>query len=475
MKPVVAIIGRPNVGKSTLFNRLTGKRHALVADVPGVTRDRREGDAEISGFEFTLTDTAGLEEADAQSLAGRMSAQTMAGLAQADVVMLMVDGKVGILPTDTHFAEQVRVSGKKVILLVNKSEGKRGGEAVLEAYSMGLGEPVAISAEHGEGMGALYDALIEALGAQEPEAEARGAKKKRAKRKNPLLELPEEVEAVRDDIIQIAIVGRPNVGKSTFINKILGEERVLTGPEAGITRDSIAIPFQYKEHTLKLVDTAGMRKKARVVSDKLEVMAVNDTRRSIQYAQVVVLMVDATQPLEKQDNQIASMIAEEGRACVLALNKWDLIAQGDRKALLEEVEYLINKVMPHFRGLPVVTLSAERGKDVDKVMEACLRIYDIWNRRVPTGALNRWLEDALQRHTPPLVSGRRLKVKYMTQAKTRPPTFALFVNLKDGLTDAYARYLIAGLRETFDLPGVPIRILTRAGKNPYEEEDGRKS
>lgn len=465
MKPIVAIIGRPNVGKSTLFNRLTGTRHALVADVPGVTRDRREGEAEIGGFEFTLTDTAGLEDADAESLTGRMSAQTMAGLARADVVMMMVDGRAGILPTDAHFAERVRASGKKVILLVNKSEGKRGSDGILEAFSLGLGDPVAISAEHGEGMGALYDALVEALGIQQEPEEGRRRKRK-AKVEIPAGDMEEEPAP---DHLQIAVVGRPNVGKSTFINKLLGEERVLTGPEAGITRDAIAIPFSYKGQTLKLVDTAGMRKKARVVHDKLEVMAVNDTRRAIQYAQVVVLMVDATQPLEKQDNQIASMIAEEGRACVLALNKWDLIPVEARKELLEEVDYLINKVMPNFRGLPVVTLSAERGKDVDKVMEACLRIYEIWRRRVPTGALNRWLEEVLQRHTPPLVGNRRLKIKYITQAKTRPPTFALFVNLKDGVPDAYARYLIGGLRETFDLPGVPIRLLTRSGKNPYGE------
>lgn len=448
MKPIIAIIGRPNVGKSTLFNRLTGSRHALVADTPGVTRDRRAGDAEIADLQFTLIDTAGLEEADEKSLEGRMTAQTMAAVEDADVVLMMVDCRAGILPTDEYFASLVRDSGKPVILVVNKAEGKRGGEAAFEAYSLGMGDPVAISAEHGEGMGDLYDELVGYL--------------------DKIAE--EQAEKEYEKELQIAVAGRPNVGKSTFINKLLGEDRVLTGPEAGITRDAISIPFTYKGQTLKLVDTAGMRKKAKVVQDKLEVMAVNDTRRAIQFAQVVVLMIDATQPLEKQDNQIASMIADEGRACVLALNKWDLIDAEDQAALLDEVAFQIGKVMPNFRGLPIVTLCAEQGKDINKVMDACLNVYEIWDRRITTGELNRWLDYTLERHTPPLVSGRRLKIKYITQAKSRPPTFAIFVNHKGGLPKSYERYLINSLREEFDLPGIPLRILVRRGKNPYDKD-----
>jgi len=448
MKPVVAIIGRPNVGKSTLFNRLTGKRHALVADVPGVTRDRREGAAEIADLAFTLIDTAGLEEAEEGSLSARMTAQTMAAIDDAHVVMMMVDCRSGIIPSDRYFASLIRDSGKPVILVVNKAEGRGGGEGALEAYSLGMGDPIAISAEHGEGMGALYDALVRELEAAGLESE----------------------ETPKEDL-QIAVVGRPNVGKSTFINKLLKQDRLLTGPEAGITRDSIAVPFEHNGNRIKLVDTAGMRKKSKVMQDRIEVMAVNDTRRTIQFAQICVLMIDVTQPFEKQDNHIASMIAEEGRGCVLALNKWDLVPQDQRAALLDEIHHQINRIMPYFRGLPVVTLSAEKGRDVGKVIDACLKVYEVWNRHVPTAALNRWLEQALEQHTPPLVDGRRLKVKYMTQAKRRPPTFALFINNKGGLPTSYERYLINGLREAFDLPGIPIRILTRRGKNPYESEE----
>ncbi|MCI5049345.1 MAG: ribosome biogenesis GTPase Der [Rickettsiales bacterium] len=444
----VAIIGRPNVGKSTLFNRLCGNRHALVADIPGVTRDRRMAKASIADLEFDLVDTAGLEEADVETLAGRMTAQTLAAVDQAHIIMMMVDGRAGVIPADEHFASLIRDQGKPIILVVNKSEGKRGGEASLEAYSLGLGDPIAISAEHGEGMGELYDALV-------AEIDALGL----------------DPEATDREELQIAVVGRPNVGKSTYINALLGEDRLLTGPEAGITRDAIAIPFKYEDRIIRLVDTAGMRKKSRVVRDKLEVMAVNDTRRSIQFAQVVVLMVDATQPLEKQDHQIASMIAEEGRACVLALNKWDLIDRDDRDELMDEILFQIEKVMPYYRGLPVVTLSAERKQRITNVIDKCFGAYDLWDTRIATGDLNRWLQDALDRYTPPLLNGRRLKIKYATQAKSRPPTFALFVNHKDGIPKNYERYLTNSLREHFKLPGIPIRLLTRRGKNPYDQDD----
>lgn len=456
--PVVAIIGRPNVGKSTLFNRLTGTRHALVADTPGVTRDRREAEASIADLRFTLLDTAGLEEAAQESLTQRMTNQTLKGLEQADVILMLVDGRSGLLPSDEHFAGIVRSSGKPVVLVVNKCEGRAGTLGAAEAFALGLGEPVAISAEHGEGMGVLYDALVAVL---EPDGSPEPA--------NAWEEEPAE-PSTKDELITIAIVGRPNVGKSTFVNQLLGEDRVLTGPEAGITRDAIAIPFEWNKRAFKLVDTAGMRKKAKVAPNALEVMAVNDTRRAIQYAQVVVLMLDATQALEKQDNSIAGLLADEGRGVVLALNKWDLVPEEARADVLEEVNWQIDKVMPQFRGMPVVTLSALEGHSIHKVMKACLKVYELWNKRVSTGALNRWLEEVLQQHTPPLISGRRLKIKYMTQAKTRPPTFALFVNHKGGIPAHYKRYLINSLRETFGLPGIPIRLLTRRGKNPYDSE-----
>lgn len=448
MKPVVTIIGRPNVGKSTLFNRLTGTRHALVANTPGVTRDRRMGDASIADLEFIITDTAGLEEADPNSLEGRMTAQTIQAIADSDIIVMMVDGRAGLVPLDEHFAQLVRESGKPVVLAINKVEGKSIDEAAIDAYALGFDDMVAISAEHGQGMGDLYDSILKHM---------------------KDVEIKAEKEA--EDIIHIAVVGRPNVGKSTFINHLLGEDRLLTGPEAGITRDSIAVPFEYKGRTLKLVDTAGMRRKSRVMRDQLEIMAVNDTRRAIQYAHVVVLMVDATQALEKQDNQIAAMLHEEGRAVILAVNKWDLVPHDEREDVLDEIHFQIGKVMPYFRGLPIVTLSAEQGKSIDKVIKACLEIYEVWNKRVSTSVLNRWLEDTLQRHTPPLMNGKRLKIKYMTQAKTRPPSFALFVNHKGGIPKSYERYLINGIRETFGLPGVPIRILIRRGKNPYDKDD----
>lgn len=454
MKPSIAIIGRPNVGKSTLFNRLTGKRHALVADVPGVTRDRREGDASIADLEFTLIDTAGLEEADEQSLAGRMTGQTMAAIRDADVILMMVDARAGILPTDSYFAGLVRESGKPVVLAVNKAEG-RGIEGAADAYTLGFEDVVPISAEHGEGMGGLYDALVAALLVNGKERQLSAAES--------------ETHSQSDTLSSITVVGRPNVGKSTFINRLLGADRVLTGPEAGITRDAIAIPFEYEGHALKLVDTAGMRRKSKVVQDRLEVMAVNDTRRAIQYSQVVVLMMDATQPLEKQDNQIAAMVAEEGRACVLVLNKWDLIHPDERAALLEEVTFQTGRLMPQLRGLPVVTISAEKGHQIPKVLKACFDIFALWNTHLPTAEINRWLKDALETHTPPLVDGRRLKIKYMTQAKTRPPTFALFVNRS--VPESYKRYLTTSLRDTFNLPGIPIRMLVRKGKNPYDENE----
>lgn len=454
----IAIIGRPNVGKSTLFNRLTGKKHALVDDQPGVTRDVREGEANIADLEFIAMDTAGMEESGAETLEGRMFAQSLRAAEEADLAMLVIDAKAGVTPKDEAFASQLRRMKTPVMLVVNKAEAKGTQEGVLDAYRLGLGEPVAISAEHGEGMAELYDALEEAGIRTEKEA---------AEKEHVAFDPDDEVELDTSTPVQIAVVGRPNAGKSTFINRLLGEERLLTGPEAGITRDSITIPFEWAGRALKMVDTAGMRRKANV-QEKLEKMAVTDSLRAIQYAHVVVLMIDATQPLEKQDIQIGSLVANEGRACILAVNKWDLI-EGDHDMLLEDIEEHIEQVLPQLIGMPVVPISCAQGKGMDKVLDACLEMYAIWNQRIPTARLNGWLEEMVAKHTPPLVKGRRIKLKYMTQSNTRPPTFALHVNMV-GLLPSYKRYLEKGLRETFNLPGVPLRLMLRKSKNPYDEK-----
>ena len=446
-KPIkIAIVGRPNVGKSTLFNRMTGTRHALVDDTPGVTRDRREGTAQLGDRPFVLVDTAGLEEAPDDTLQGRMMLQTRAAMAEADILLLTVDARVGVSPKDETFAGLVRESGKPVVLVVNKAEGRLGGEAALEFFGLGLGEPVPISAEHGEGIGGLYDAMRDAL--------------------------PKEMwdNAVHPDDadagpLTLAVVGRPNAGKSTFINYLLGEQRLLTGPEAGITRDSITVPFKWKGEKMYLVDTAGMRRRSNV-QEKLEKLSVTDSRRSIQYAQVCLLLLDASEPLTSQDKHIAAHIAEEGRACVIAVNKCDLVE--DWQALMEEMRYQIEKAAPQLKGVPMLPLTANEGIGAGNIMKAVMKMYDVWNKRISTAALNRWLDDTLATHTPPLISGRRLKIKYATQAKTRPPTIALFVNQTSHVPESYIRYLVGSLRENFDMPGVPIRMLLRKGKNPYE-------
>lgn len=463
MKKTLAIIGRPNVGKSTLFNRLTGTRHALVDDQPGVTRDRREGEGHIGPLEFSVIDTAGMEEASADSLEARMLAQTEMAIAEADCVLMVVDAKVGVTPEDEYFAKLLRRHDTPILLAANKAESKNAREGLIDAYRLGLGEPIAISAEHGEGMGDLYDALaplFEAPAISDDPAENDDTEEGKTSE--------EAEERLAKQPLQIAIVGRPNAGKSTFINRLMGEERVLTGPEAGITRDAITIPFTYQDRELRLVDTAGMRRKSNV-HEKLEKLAVTDTRRAIQYANVVVLMIDATQPLEKQDVQIGSMIAEEGRACVLAVNKWDKIVHS-HTVLMEDIEDHLGDILSQMAGLAVVPLSAEEGTNLDKVMQACFDVYEVWNRRISTSKLNAWLSTMLDTHTPPLVRGRRIKLKYMTQIKTRPPTFALHVNMS-GLPPAYQRYLTAGLRRDFDLPGVPIRLLLKKKANPYDSND----
>jgi len=453
----VAIIGRPNVGKSTLFNRLIGKRLAIVDDQPGVTRDRREGDASISDMKFTLVDTAGLDDSADDSLEARMHGQTERGLVDADVALFLIDARAGVTPLDKHFADWLRRHSRPTILVANKCEGGAGQGGLLEAYSLGLGDPVPLSAEHGEGLSELYDALLpfrdEPAGGEFPEDDA-------------------DEDAWMERPLQLAIVGRPNVGKSTMVNAILGEERMLTGPEAGITRDSISISWDFNGRAIRLIDTAGMRRKARV-RKKLETLSVGDTLHSIRFAEVVVLVLDSALGLEKQDLSIARLVIEEGRALVLAVNKWDTVK--DRKRALKEVEDRLQTSLPQVRGIPVVTCSSLTGRGLEKLLPAVVRVHEIWNRRVETGLLNRWLEGVVDSHPPPVVKGRRLRLRYMTQAKARPPTFILFASSRGALPESYVRYLIGGLREAFDLPAVPIRIHQRAGKNPYApDKKGRK-
>jgi GTP-binding protein len=440
----VAIIGRPNVGKSTLFNRLAGRRLALVDDTPGVTRDRREGDAALGDLRFRIVDTAGLEEVEEGSLAARMRAQTEQALTEADVAVFLVDARAGITPLDRHFAQWLRRSNKPVVVVANKAEGS-DVRSIHEAFELGLGEPIAISAEHGEGMAELYAALA-------PFADNAGG-------------VPPEMQSERP--LQLAIIGRPNVGKSTLVNRLIGEERVLTGPEAGITRDAIAILWHWRDRQVRLIDTAGLRRRPKV-EEKLEKLSVADTLGAIRFAETVVLVLDAAQLLERQDLTIARMVAEEGRALVLAINKWDLVE--DRQKALATLHHRLQASLPQLAGIGCVTLSAATGAGVDRLMPAVIAAHAAWNRRVPTPQLNRFLAEVQERHPPPLVAGRPLRLRYMTQVNIRPPSFALFASKPGELPESYRRYLTNLMRETFDLPGIPIRMMLRKGKNPYADE-----
>ncbi len=450
MSFTVAIIGRPNVGKSTLFNRLVGRRLALVDDEPGVTRDRREGQGKLGDLSFKLIDTAGLERASEESLSARMQAQTAAAMAQADVVLFLVDARSGATPADRGFADLARKSGKPTILVANKSEGRAAEAGVLDAYSLGLGEPIAISAEHGEGLASLYDAMLAAL----PAATA------------------EEKSAVEPDDaekpIRIAVVGRPNSGKSTLINRLLGEERLLTGPEPGITRDAIAVDLEWNGRRIRIHDTAGLRRRARV-TEKLEKLSVADTIGAIRFADVAIVLVDAQTPFEEQDTRIVDLVEREGRAVVIGINKWDLIKPPP--GALTRLRETTDRMLPQVKGVPVVVLSARTGTGLDRLMSAVFESYAVWNKRAPTAALNRFLQQAVTANPPPAVSGRRPRLDYITQPKARPPTFVLFSSRAWALPETYRRYLVNGLREQFSLPGTPIRLTLRTKANPYA---GRK-
>jgi GTP-binding protein len=464
----VAIIGRPNVGKSTLFNRLVGKKLALVDDTPGVTRDRRVHAAKLYDLHFDVIDTAGFEDAAASTLPGRMRQQTEIAIREADLIFFTVDAKSGLMPDDRTFAEVVRKSGKPVVLVANKAEARGAQGGLLEAWELGLGEPIPVSAEHGQGMPDLRDAVVAALGEERALGEDEDDSDEIAASEVLIGEdiADPDAEPAYDDTkpLRIAVVGRPNAGKSTLINALIGEERLLTGPEAGITRDSISVDWDWRGRRIKLFDTAGMRRKSKV-QEKLEKLSVQDGLRAIRFAEIVIIVLDATIPFEKQDLQIADLIIREGRAPVIAFNKWDLI--DNPQELLAELREKTGRLLPQVRGIQAVTVSAETGRGLDKLMESVIKTHRVWNSRVSTGKLNRWLEGILAHHPPPAVAGRRLKIKYVTQAKTRPPGFVVSCSRPDAMPQSYVRYLTNSLREAFDMPGVPIRMALRTSDNPF--------
>ncbi|CAO3421201.1 ribosome biogenesis GTPase Der [Azospirillum doebereinerae] len=467
MSFTVVLVGRPNVGKSTLFNRLAGKKLALVDDTPGVTRDWRSAPGWVGGLSFTVVDTAGLEDVTDDSMEARMRRQTEMALERADVALFIIDARAGVTPLDRHFASILRKSKTPVLLVANKTEGKASKSGLYESYELGLGDPIPLSAEHGEGMADLVEALLPYAPKEDDEAEEDAAVVEASgEGPIPIGDQP-ETEADRIKPIQIAIVGRPNVGKSTLLNSLVGEERVLTGPEAGMTRDAISVDWQWRDRRFKLVDTAGMRRRARV-DEKVEKLAVADTLRVIRMANVVMLVVDAEAILDKQDLNIARMVISEGRSLVIVVNKWDIVE--DRAMALRQVEDKLEAALGYIKGVKVVTISALKGHKLDTLLDAVVDTYTVWNRRIPTSQLNRWIEGVLDHHPPPLIEGRRVKIRYVTQVKSRPPTFALFVNKPLELPESYQRYLTGNLRESFDLPGVPLRLLLRKGKNPFADE-----
>jgi GTP-binding protein len=450
MPPVVVIAGRPNVGKSTLFNRLAGRRTALVADTPGVTRDSKEAEAMLRGRLVKLVDTAGLEEAAPETLAGRMRAGAAVAVRDADLVLFVLDARAGLTPVDRHFAQWLRRQDKPVMLVANKCEGRMAMSSILDAYELGLGDPVGVSAEHGDGIADLMSEIASRV----PEAEG-------------------EAEDEADRPLKLAIVGRPNAGKSTILNRLLGEDRMLVGPEPGLTRDAIASVFTDETgRRIEIVDTAGLRRPARIEAD-LEKMSVGAAIGALKMAEVVILAVDATEGLNDQDLRIAQLIEREGRACVLVLNKWDAVE--DRNATRRLISDRLETSLTQMKGIPVVTLSALTGAGVERLLPTVRRAHEIWNKRVTTGELNRWFENALERHPPPLVDGRRLKLRYVTQAKARPPTFLAFGTRAERIPEDYSRYLVNSIRETFDLPGTPIRLQLRGTKNPFAEDGGKRS
>ena len=459
MLPQVIIIGRPNVGKSTLFNRLVGKKLALVDDQPGVTRDRRFGEAELLGLNFTIVDTAGWEDEDPSSLPGRMRAQTEVSLVGADLALFVIDARAGLTPLDEEIGRWLRGASVPVVVVANKAEGKAGDHGLFEAFSLGLGEPVPFSAEHGQGLADLFEAMLPHLEGEEKAGES----------------APEE-EAEEDELaapLKLAIVGRPNAGKSTLINRMLGENRLLTGPEAGITRDSIAVDWSWRDpktgedRPVRLIDTAGMRKKARI-TEKLEKMAVADARHAIDFAEVVVLLLDATQGLEHQDLKIASMVLEEGRALIIAINKWDIAE--DPSKLFNGIRDALNDGLAQVKGVPMFAVSARTGKGLDDLIAAGFDIRAVWSKRVSTGLLNRWFDDALAANPPPAPGGKRIKLRYITQAKTRPPGFVLFGTRLDLVPESYRRYLVNGIRRELGFDAVPVRLMLRSAKNPFKHD-----
>jgi len=444
----LAIVGRPNVGKSTLFNRLAGRKLAIVDDLPGVTRDRKFATGRLGDIDLDLIDTAGFEDVTDESLEARMRAQTERAIAECDLALFVIDSREGVVPADKIFGEVLRRSSKPVIVVANKAEGRAGESGALEAFSLGFGEPVPLSAEHGEGMADLYQAVMEAAPQDADQAE--------------------DLEG--DKPVRIAIVGRPNAGKSTLVNRLIGEDRLLVGPEAGITRDAIPVDWEWDGRKIRLVDTAGLRRKAKV-NEKLEKLSTQDTIRAITFAEVVILVMDATHPFETQDLQIADLVEREGRGLVFVLAKWDLVP--DPQARLKEFIEHAERMLPQVRGTPVIALSAETGRGVERLLPAVLKVHDNWSTKVKTRDLNDWLAMAVQRHPPPAVNGKRIKPKYMAQTKARPPTFVLFASRADQMPEQYRRYLTNSLRESFDLPGVPIRMTLKSGKNPYAEGEAK--